>query len=150
MHPRIAATAFCLSTTISICLAADGNPAVNSLGIRSALPAHTHVVQLNGNTFTLPANFEITLAASSELTPRPITADFDEQGRLYVADSSGSNEDVVQQLKHPSHRIVRLEDTDRHRQFDKSTMFADHIMFPEGTMWRGGSLYVAAPPRSGN
>jgi putative membrane-bound dehydrogenase-like protein len=146
MHTRIAATAFSVSALVSICLAADGNQAVNSLGIHSAPPAHTHVVRLNGHAFTLPADFEITLAASSELAPRPITADFDEQGRLYVADSSGSNEDVEQQLKHPSHRIVRLEDTTGTGKFDKSSVFADRIMFPEGTMWRGGSLYVAAPP----
>jgi putative membrane-bound dehydrogenase-like protein len=94
----------------------------------------------------LPEGFEIELAASSALAPRPITADFDEQGRLYVADSSGTNEDVEQQIKHPSHRIVRLDDTDGDGRFDKASTFADRVMFPEGTMWRGGSLYVSAPP----
>jgi hypothetical protein len=106
----------------------------------------THVVQLNGNSFTLPEEFEITLAASSEFAPRPITADFDEQGRLYVADSSGTNEDVQQQIKHPPHRIVRLEDSRGDGQFDRSSVFADQMMFPEGTMWLRGSLYVAGPP----
>ncbi len=27
-----------------------------------------------------------------------------------------------------------------------ATVFADKMMFPEGTMWHDGSLYVAAPP----
>jgi putative membrane-bound dehydrogenase-like protein len=103
-------------------------------------------VELNGHRFTLPLGFEIEIAAPSARVPRPITADFDEQGRLYVADSSGTNEDVEQQIKHPSHRIVRLEDIQGNGQFDKATVFADHVMFPEGTMWRAGSLYVAAPP----
>ncbi|HKD38645.1 MAG TPA: hypothetical protein VKB78_17655, partial [Pirellulales bacterium] len=111
-----------------------------------ATPAGMHVVPLNGNNFTLPIGFEIEIAASSALVPRPITADFDEQGRLYVADSSGTNEDVEQQVKHPSHRIIRLEDRQGKGQFDKAAVFADHVMFPEGTMWRAGSLYVAAPP----
>ena len=79
------------------------------------------------------------------LVDRPIVADFDEEGRLYVADSSGSNDKVELQLANP-HRIVRLEDTNGDGRFDTSVVFADKMMFPEGTMWLDGSLYVAAPP----
>ncbi|HEY2147545.1 MAG TPA: hypothetical protein VGH32_06390 [Pirellulales bacterium] len=43
----------------------------------SCAQVQTHVVQLNGNNFTLPIGFEIEIAASSALVPRPITADFD-------------------------------------------------------------------------
>ena len=68
------------------------------------------------------------------------------EGRLYVADSSGSNDKVDKQLEDRPHRIVRLEDTDGDGRFDKSVVFADRMMFPEGTMWLDGSLYVAAPP----
>ena len=102
--------------------------------------------QLNGHTFTLPDGFEIEVAAQSPLVDRPITADFDELGRLYVTDSSGSNEPVQKQLANPTHRVVRLEDTDGDGRFDKSVVFADKLMFPEGTLWHDGSLYVAAPP----
>ena len=77
---------------------------------------------------------------------RPITAALDDLGRLYVADSSGSNDNVKKQLAEKPHRIVRLEDTDGDGKFDKQTVFADKMMFPEGTMWLGDSLYVAAPP----
>lgn len=105
-----------------------------------------NTTSLNGHAFTLPPGFTITLAAKAPLVDRPIVADFDEQGRLYVADSSGSNEPVAKQLKNPTHRIVRLEDTDGDGAFDKSVVFADKMMFPEGAMWRDGSLYVAAPP----
>lgn len=104
----------------------------------------THEVRLNGHVFTLPMGFEIELAAGPPLVDRPITADFDEQGRLYVSDSSGSNEKVEEQLKKKPHRILRLE-ADNGR-FVRRTIFADHMMFPEGTMWYAGSLYVAAPP----
>src|SRR5262249_15950061 len=38
------------------------------------------------------------------------------------------------------------EDTDGDGRFDKRTVFADRMMFPEGVMWHAGSLYVAAPP----
>jgi putative membrane-bound dehydrogenase-like protein len=106
----------------------------------------THQVQLNGHTFTLPAGFEIELVAGPPLVDRPIVADFDEKGHLYVADSSGSNDKVEVQLKNKPHRIVRLEDTDGDGRFDRRTVFADKMMFPEGAMWYAGSLYVAAPP----
>ncbi len=110
------------------------------------VPAGYHQIKLNGHTFTLPEGFTIEVAASADLAPRPITAAFDEQGRLYVCDSSGSNEKVAEQLQKKPHRILRLEDTDSDGKFDKSTVFVKNVMFPEGTMWLKGSLYVAAPP----
>ena len=61
-------------------------------------PGAADEVQLNGHAFTLPAGFEIEQAAGPELVDRPIVADFDEQGRLYAADSSGSNDKVQLQL----------------------------------------------------
>lgn len=103
-------------------------------------------VLLNGHVFTIPDGFEIEAAASAPLVNRPITADFDEQGRLYVADSSGSNDKPDKQLVDRTHRIVRLEDTDGDGKYDKSVVFADRMMFPEGTLWYDGSLYVSAPP----
>jgi putative membrane-bound dehydrogenase-like protein len=96
--------------------------------------------------FTLPSGFEIERVAGPPLVDRPITADFDEQGRLYVADSSGSNAKVEQQLAERPHRIVRLEDSDGDGRFDRRTVFADRMMLPQGTLWHDGALYVAAPP----
>ncbi|HLJ98267.1 MAG TPA: hypothetical protein VKU02_34225, partial [Gemmataceae bacterium] len=101
-------------------------------GEESAIP--THQVQLNGHTFTLPSGFEIELAAGPPVVDRPIIADLDEQGRLYVADSSGSNDKVDQQLQQKPHRILRLEDSAGNGQFDRRTVFADRMMFPEGAL----------------
>ena len=103
-------------------------------------------VKLDGRTFTIPEGFTIERIARPPLIERPITAAFDDQGRLYIADSSGSNDNVKKQLEEKPHRIVRLEDSDGDGQFDKKIIFADHMMFPEGTMWYSGSLYVSAPP----
>jgi len=99
-----------------------------------------------GRAFSLPDGFALERAAGPPLVDRPITADFDERGRLYVADSSGSNDKAADQLARKPHRIVRLEDTDGDGRFDRRTVFADKMMFPEGTLWYDGSLYVAAPP----
>lgn len=103
-------------------------------------------VSLDGQVFTLPEGFEIEVVARPPLVNRPVTGAFDEQGRLYVSDSSGSNDNVKKQLKERPHRVLRLEDTDGDGRFDRHTVFADKMMFPEGTMWLGGSLYVSAPP----
>jgi putative membrane-bound dehydrogenase-like protein len=107
---------------------------------------HAADIRIDHRTFTLPDGFTIEKVAGPSLVDRPITASFDEQGRLYVADSSGSNEKVEIQLEKKPHRIVRLEDTDGDGRFDKSIVFADRLMFPEGTLWHRGSLYVSAPP----
>ena len=100
----------------------------------------------SGPVLTVPAGFTIERVAGPPLVDRPIVADFDEEGRLYVADSSGSNDKTDKQVIDRPHRIVRLEDTDGDGRFDKSIVFADKMMLPEGTMWLAGSLYVAAPP----
>lgn len=104
-------------------------------------------VRIGDRTFTVPDGLTVELIAGPPLADRPITCDFDEQGRLYVADSSGSRDPVKKQLEDKPHRILRLEDSDGDGVFDKRTVFADKMMFPEGTMWLDGSLYVAAPPQ---
>src|SRR2546423_9067031 len=81
-------------------------------------------------TFTVPDGFEVELVAAPPLVDRPISIDFDEQGRLYVTISSGSNDKVQKQLEDKPHRVLRLEDTDGDVRFDKSTVFADKLMFP--------------------
>ncbi len=103
-------------------------------------------VVVDGRAFSVPDGFTVERAAGPPMVDRPIVADFDERGRLYVADSSGSNDNVNKQVIDRPHRIVRLEDSDGDGKFDRSTVFADRMMFPEGAMWLDGSLYVAAPP----
>lgn len=103
-------------------------------------------VKLNGHTFTVPEGFEVIPIAGPPLVDRPISAAFDENGFLYVTDSSGSNDPVEVQVETRPHRVVRLEDSNDDGIFDKSVVFADKLMFPEGALWHDGSLYVAAPP----
>src|SRR5215467_2233124 len=103
-------------------------------------------IKLGNHAFTVPDGFEVELICGPPLVQRPISAAFDEEGRLYVTDSSGSNDKPDKQLQEKPHRIVRLEETKGDGHFDKATVFADKMMFPEGCMWYDGSVYVAAPP----
>ncbi|MDB5301519.1 MAG: hypothetical protein JWO87_3182, partial [Phycisphaerales bacterium] len=103
-------------------------------------------VTIDSRTFHLPDGFTIERVATSPTVERPITADLDEQGRLYVSESSGTPDKLEKQLADKPHRIVRLEDSKGDGHFDRRTVFADRMMFPEGTMWLDGSLYVGAPP----
>ncbi len=120
--------------------------AIAFLALAAASPARANEVVVDGRTFRVADGFVLEKVAGQGLVDRPIVADFDELGRLYVADSSGSNENVKKQEVERPHRIVRLEDSDGDGKFDKSVVFADKMMFPEGAMWLDGSLYVSAPP----
>ncbi len=120
-------------------------PACVALGI-ATLPALGAQFKFTNQTLSVPDGFEVELVAGPPLVNRPIEADFDEQGGLYVTDSSGSNDKTDKQLQDKPHRVVRLEDTDGDGRYDKTIVFADKMMFPEGAMWYAGSLYVAAPP----
>lgn len=113
----------------------------------SEAPGSTQTISLDGQQFTVPEGFTIELAAGPDLVPRPIVADFDTHGDLYVADSSGTNDDVQTQLADRPHRILRLRDRDGDGRFDESTVFADRMMFPEGVLCHRGSVFVAAPPQ---
>jgi putative membrane-bound dehydrogenase-like protein len=116
------------------------------LPVGTPAPAHAGEFKLGERTLKVPAGFVVERIAGPPLVDRPITIAFDEVGRLYVSDSSGSNDNVQKQLAERPHRILRLEDRDGDGRFDSRTVFADKMMFPEGTMWLDGSLYVSAPP----
>ena len=103
-------------------------------------------VKFAGQTLTVPAGFTIELVAGPPLVNRPISIAFDEQGRLYATDSSGLSDRAPKQFEEKPHRVVRLEDSDGDGRFEKSVVFADKMMFPQGALFHEGSLYVAAPP----
>jgi putative membrane-bound dehydrogenase-like protein len=117
-----------------------------SLLILSPPPIPAAQFKFATQTFAVPDGFEVELVAGPPLVDRPVSASFDEQGRLYVTDSSGSNDKPDKQLEERPHRVVRLEDTHGDGKFDKSNVFADRMMFPEGCLWHDGSVFVSAPP----
>lgn len=95
---------------------------------------------------TVPEGFVVERVAGPPLVERPIMACFDDQGRLYVTDSAGVNLKGSELLKDPPHRIRRLEDTDGDGAFDKSSVWADKLVFPQGLLWHQGAVYCTSPP----
>ena len=69
-------------------------------------------VVISPHTFTIPDGYELELAAASGLVERPMHMYFDDEGALYVTDSSGDSRPAPLQLAEPSHRILRLVDKD--------------------------------------
>lgn len=98
------------------------------------------------HTFTLPDGYDLELAATPGLVDRPIHMYFDDEGALYVTDSSGDSRPAPLQLAEPSHRILRLVDKDGDGVFDESTVFAEKVPFPESILVYEGDIYVGAPP----
>lgn len=94
----------------------------------------------------LPAGFELKMAAAAPLVTHPIMGCLDDKGRLFVGDAVGVNWNKAQLEENPPNRVLMLEDTDADGAFDKSTIFADKMTFPQGACWLDGSLYVCSPP----
>ncbi|MEP6662591.1 MAG: PVC-type heme-binding CxxCH protein [Verrucomicrobiota bacterium] len=106
--------------------------------------AHSAGAQIE--SLKVPAGFVIERVAAPPLLDRPMLASFDDRGRLYVADSSGTNLPGAELLKNPPHCIRRLEDTNGDGIFDQTTIFADKMVFPQGVVWHNGAVYVSSPP----
>src|SRR6185295_11340475 len=86
------------------------------------------------------------LVAGPPLVERPIMACYDDRGRLYVTDSAGVNLKGSELIKDPPHRILLLEDLNGDGVFDKSRVWADKLVFPQGLLWHQGAVYCTSPP----
>lgn len=102
--------------------------------------------QSTKHNFHAPNGFEVKRAAASPAIRFPMFAAFDNQRRLFVAESSGL--DLYEELQKLTRRcrISLLQDLDQDGVFESTKMFADHLVFPMGLAWREGKLYVADPP----
>jgi putative membrane-bound dehydrogenase-like protein len=94
----------------------------------------------------VPEGFVIEKVAGAPDVIFPMFACFDERGRLFIAESSGEDLYAAMQKQTRQCRIRLLEDRGADGRFRKSHVFADHLNFPMGLVWRDGRLYVADPP----
>ncbi|MDA0810549.1 MAG: c-type cytochrome [Planctomycetota bacterium] len=97
-------------------------------------------------TIRVRDGFTIERVAGPPLVGHPMLANFDERGRLFIAESAGKNLRPAELETELPNFVRMLEDTDGDGTFDKSTIFADRMTLPMGALPYRGSVYVAAPP----
>ncbi len=98
------------------------------------------------STLSVPEGFEITTAVAPSLTAYPMFMTFDEQGHLYIAESTGKDLSGKEMAAAPECQILRLTDTNNDGIFDTRTVFATELSLPMGVLWHQGALFVASPP----
>lgn len=93
----------------------------------------------------LPEGFEALLVAAEPLVLDPVAFDWDARGSLWVVEMA----DYPLGLDNAGAkggRIRVLEDQDKDGTYDRSTLFADGLNFPNGLItWREGVIITAAP-----
>ncbi|MBX3240732.1 MAG: HEAT repeat domain-containing protein [Chitinophagaceae bacterium] len=105
---------------------------------------NTPVTELHG--IQVPRGFTIEEVVDPALISYPMFASFDNEGRLFLCESTGETFSTEDHLKKPPYHIRLLEDRDGDGKFEKSTIFADSLTYPKGAVFFQGSLYVASAP----
>src|SRR5688572_20138677 len=92
--------------------------------------------------FRTEPGLRVELVACEPAVVDPVALAFDEQGRMFVAENRG----YPTSADPPLGIIALLEDKDRDGRFEKRTVFADGLTFPNGVLpWKGGVLVTCAP-----
>jgi putative membrane-bound dehydrogenase-like protein len=96
--------------------------------------------------FTVPEGFEVTVWATSPQIFNPTNIDFDERGRMFVAE--GINYRGKKGRRKEGDRIVVLEDTLGAGKADKVTVFTQDVNLesPLGVAHLDGKIVVSQPP----
>ena len=95
----------------------------------------------------VPDGYTVEIAADSTLVDYPMFSILDENGRMFVFESVGNvYEESEEALEDPQFLIRLLEDENGDGVYDKSTIFADKLSFPQGGVFYQGSLYASSAP----
>ena len=106
-------------------------------------------------TFEVEAGFRVELVAAEPLVRDPVGMSFDERGRLFVAEMRGYNQgnrvpcSDARKLALETKKlgcVKLLEDTDGDGCFDKSSLYVDDLIWPNGVFAYDGGVFVAAAP----
>ena len=93
-------------------------------------------------SFQIAPGFKLELVAAEPLVTDPIAICFDENSRMYVVEMRGYSENREEKIS----RIRLLEDTDGDGKYEKSTIFADNLLWPTAIhCWKGGVFVADAP-----
>jgi putative membrane-bound dehydrogenase-like protein len=91
-------------------------------------------------SFEVDPGLVVEVVAAEPIVGDPVALAFDERGRMFVAENRGYPTGPEPGL------IVMLEDRNGDGRFEKRTVFADGLTFPNGVLpWNGGVIVTCAP-----
>ncbi|MFO0801918.1 MAG: PVC-type heme-binding CxxCH protein [Gemmataceae bacterium] len=96
--------------------------------------------------FEARPGFHVELVASEPLLRSPVAIDFDEHGRMYVAEFVEYNQYANPNPPPDKGAIKLLTDTDGDGRFDKSVTFADNLDQPVAVACWDGGVFVGIVP----
>ena len=103
-------------------------------------------LSVSNGLIELPEGFVSEVAAAPPLIRHPIMASLGRPGTLLVGDAAGTNLNKAGLEKQLPNRLLLLTDTNHDGRYDRVSVFADQMTFPQGGVWLDGSFYVASPP----
>lgn len=90
--------------------------------------------------FQIDPGLVVEIVAAEPVVSDPVALAFDERGRMFVAENRGYPVGPEPGV------IAMLEDRDLDGRFERRTVFADGLMFPNGVLpWKGGVIVTCAP-----
>jgi putative membrane-bound dehydrogenase-like protein len=93
-------------------------------------------------SFQVDVEFHLELVAAEPLVTDPVSACYDADGRLYVAEMRGYPYPENQ----PSGNVSLLVDRDGDGRFDTSTVFVDGLSWPTSVVPYDGGVFIAVAP----
>src|SRR6266403_4195232 len=88
---------------------------------------------------------KVELVAAEPMVVEPVAVAWDEKGRMFVVEDRGYPTGPGKG-KPPVGQVVMLESTKGDGKYDKRTVYAEGLTFPNGVMpWKGG-IYVTCAP----
>jgi putative membrane-bound dehydrogenase-like protein len=95
---------------------------------------------------TVPAGFEVKLAAAEPMITQPMAFCWDDRGRMWVAENRDYETRKTGFANHGDSRILILEDTDGDGIFDSRKVFLEGIPFPATLAIGFDGLWLGSPP----
>ncbi len=126
----------------------EASPTVANYEKRSQPVTFQHPLSVKGSMerTQVPADLRLQLFAAEPDIAKPIFMAWDEQGRLWVAESRDYPH-AVKPDGMGNDSIKICEDTDGDGKADKFTVFADKLNIPTGFVFANGGIIVSQPPR---
>lgn len=93
-------------------------------------------------SFSVAPGYRIEQVAAEPLVRSPVAVDYDEDGRLYVAEMIDYSEQATERLG----TIRLLDDTDGDGRYDAARAFATGLSWPTGVLCFDGGVFVCAAP----